>query len=175
VKEGWNVRDRAKVTGTKVTGTRCGGRRAAWLAAATAAVAGGGLLAGAGPAFAADPSCGGLSEGGGFATVTCAYTGSAQSWMVPAGVTEATITLDGGQGGNSGVGFTDWPQSVGGKGATVTATYAGQTRVHVRQSGDAAPGSFVADGPPDKGTGRRKRADGQSWAKLREWLSRGSA
>ena len=55
-------------------------------------------------------------------TVTCtfAFTGAAQSWTAPAGVSAATVTLDGGQGGNAPSSY--FPQQAGGKAATVVAT-----------------------------------------------------
>jgi Bacterial Ig-like domain (group 3)/Putative Ig domain len=68
------------------------------------------LLAGAGPAAAA--SCPAATD----TTVTFCYTGSAQSWTVPAGVTEATITLYGAEGASSS------STAAGGYGAKVTGT-----------------------------------------------------
>jgi hypothetical protein len=75
-------------------------------------------------------------------TVTCtfAFTGAAQSWTAPAGVTTATVTLDGGQGGNAPASF--FPQQPGGKAATVVATIpvtAGDT--YQVLAGGAAPGN----------------------------------
>jgi len=52
-------------------------------------------------AAAATPSCGSPVVSGATATVTCAYDGSAQSWTVPAGVTQATFEVFGAQGGSS--------------------------------------------------------------------------
>src|SRR5436853_7690560 len=49
-------------------------------------------------------------------TVTFNYTGAAQTWTVPAGVTQATFDVYGAQGGTAG-----WPV---GKGAQAKATLA---------------------------------------------------
>ncbi len=45
------------------------------------------------------PPCGLPQFSGETATVTCSYTGAAQSWTVPAGVTSATFSLEGAAGG----------------------------------------------------------------------------
>jgi len=53
------------------------------------------------------------------ATVTCTYTGDAQTWTVPAGVTSATFDAEGAQGGDQpAVGFS----VVGGPGGEARAT-----------------------------------------------------
>jgi hypothetical protein len=99
------------------------GRRPAAAACVLAAgLAGGAMLAAAAPAAAqATSPCGAPAVNGTTATVTCTYTGTAQSWTVPPWVTAASVTLDGAQGGSSPAGN---PQggSTGGKGASVTAT-----------------------------------------------------
>jgi hypothetical protein len=122
-----------------------GRRPAAWAAAcvlATAGLTGGAVLAGAVPAGAqADPACPAPAISGSTATVTCAFTGAAQSWTAPAGVSTATVTLDGGQGGNAPNSQFS-PQQPGGKGATVVATIpvtAGDT--YQVLAGGAAPGN----------------------------------
>src|SRR5581483_5743699 len=51
--------------------------------------------------FTYAPSCGTPVASGSTATVTCAYTGAAQAWAVPAGVTSATFDVEGAQGGDS--------------------------------------------------------------------------
>ncbi|HTE63500.1 MAG TPA: hypothetical protein VK631_24300, partial [Solirubrobacteraceae bacterium] len=48
---------------------------------------------------AAAPECGSPVVAGTTATVTCSYTGAAQQWTVPAGVTSATFDVFGAQGG----------------------------------------------------------------------------
>jgi len=50
------------------------------------------------------PACPSAVVTGATATVTCRYTGAAQYWTVPAGVTQATFTLYGAVGG-AGAGF----------------------------------------------------------------------
>src|SRR5262245_32195545 len=50
-------------------------------------------------------------------TVTFSYTGAAQSWTVPAGVTQATFDLDGAAGGSGNNG-----RNAGGLGGRATAT-----------------------------------------------------
>jgi Putative Ig domain len=61
------------------------------------------------------PACGAPVISAGTATVTCGYTGAAQYFTVPAGVTQATFTLYGAEGGASTSG------EAGGLGAEVTA------------------------------------------------------
>lgn len=56
---------------------------------------------GATPAHAAVTPCPAPVVSAGEATVTCAFTGDAQTWTVPAGVTSATFDVQGAQGGNS--------------------------------------------------------------------------
>jgi len=75
-------------------------------------------------------------------TVTCtfAFTGAAQSWTAPAGVSAATVTLDGGQGGNAPSSY--FPQQAGGKAATVVATIPVTAGVTYQVlAGGAAPGN----------------------------------
>jgi len=62
------------------------------------------------------PACPAPVISGATATVTCSYTGAAQSWTVPAGVTQATFTLYG------AAGSTDSADAPGGSGAEVTGT-----------------------------------------------------
>jgi hypothetical protein len=83
--------------------------------ALAAALGAAGLVAGvpAGPAGAAS---GGCATSGTQVTCTFTETGAAQTWTVPAGVTSATFTLYGAEGGASD---SDVP---GGLGAKVTAT-----------------------------------------------------
>ena len=60
------------------------------------------------------PACPAPAISGATATVTCSYTGAAQYWTVPAGVTQATFTLYGASGGSI--------SQPGGSGAEVTGT-----------------------------------------------------
>jgi Putative Ig domain len=87
-------------------------------------LAGGGLLGFAvSPAMAQttplDPlaACGAPVTSAGTATVTCLYTGAAQYFTVPGGITQATFTLYGAEGGAAAS-----PGQLGGLGAQVTAT-----------------------------------------------------
>jgi hypothetical protein len=64
------------------------------------------------------PACSSAVVTGATATVTCRYTGAAQYWTVPAGVTQATFTLYG-----AGAGFNGQADGgLGGAGAEVTGT-----------------------------------------------------
>ena len=55
------------------------------------------------PSWAVTTSCGGgPGSERGTATVTCGYTGDAQTWTVPQGVTSASFDVQGAQGGNGG-------------------------------------------------------------------------
>jgi hypothetical protein len=99
------------------------------ISAVAASVLAGGALGAVGwaaqPASAAPlPGCGAPVISAGTATVTCPYTGAAQYWTVPQGVSQATVTLYGAQGGASVV--DDGPGAApgtepGGLGAEVTA------------------------------------------------------
>jgi uncharacterized integral membrane protein len=91
-------------------------RRLAVIGAAVAlgsGVASVGLLSAAAPAGATS-SCTGTT------TVTCTFSGSADSVTVPPGVTQATIDAKGAQGGNSAQRVTPTP---GGLGAEVKASF----------------------------------------------------
>jgi hypothetical protein len=93
---------------------------------AAAALAGGGAILGAAAPAGAQPttttpSCQAPVTVGDTATVTCPFTGAAQSWTVPAGVAQATFTVDGAQGG-SAYPLGSNPAQPGGKGAIVTVT-----------------------------------------------------
>jgi hypothetical protein len=71
------------------------------------------------------------------------FTGAAQSWVVPAGITQITVTAAGAQGG------PDIYSNQGGKGALVTATLAvtpGETLV-VTAGGAGGLGSYLTPGP----------------------------
>ena len=57
-------------------------------------------------------------------TTTFAFSGAMETFMVPAGVTSITVTLDGGEGGASCLMGTPSPGVPGGKGARVVATLA---------------------------------------------------
>jgi len=102
------------------TGVRRSGRRRVALVAAGvlagAGLAGGtALIAGPAAAQAPGPACPAPVVTGLTATVTCGYTGAAQYWTPPAGVTSATFTLYGAEGAKTS-------QAAGGLGAEVTAT-----------------------------------------------------
>jgi hypothetical protein len=74
------------------------------------------VLAGSGTAAAAPtPAC---ATGSAPATVVCSYTGAAQYWTVPSGVTQATFTVYGASGGASAL------DAAPGSGAEVTGTLA---------------------------------------------------
>jgi Putative Ig domain/IPT/TIG domain len=103
------------------------------------------------PASAASGDCTGTT------TVTCTFTetGAAQTWTVPVGITDATFTVYGAQGGSSAD-----DQSPGGTGAKVAATLpvtAGTVlQVNVGQAGAANGGATFgggATGHGDAGTG----------------------
>ena len=70
-------------------------------------------------AFAAGVLCLALPSSAAAVTETFVYTGGAQSWVVPAGVSEATFTLYGAEGGSSSSGTV-----AGGLGGSATATIA---------------------------------------------------
>jgi Glycine rich protein/Bacterial Ig domain len=89
------------------------GRGAALVTGLLAGVAA--AAAGAAPAGAAPPCAIAPGAVGSPTSVTCGFTGGAQSWTVPPGVTEATFDLSGSQGGSSLV-------ARGGKGARAVAT-----------------------------------------------------
>jgi hypothetical protein len=110
--------------------------------------AGTGALMGASSAQATRvmPGCPTAVVSGASATVTCTYTGAAQYWTVPAGVTQATFTLYGGAGGtiNNGSG-------PGGSGAEVTGTLpvtpGSVLQVNVGQAGESSGAAFGGGGP----------------------------
>ncbi len=121
--------------------------RAALSALAVTGLAAGGLLAGAGSALAqGTPYCGAAVVSGGIATVTCAYTGAAQYWTVPGGVTQATFTLYGAEGGAGGY----YGSGSGGLGAEVSAvipvTGGTALQVNVGQAGSPGGGGTFGGG-----------------------------
>jgi hypothetical protein len=67
----------------------------------------------------AQAASGGCTTSAGTVTCTFNYTGGAETWSVPAGVTSATFQLVGGPGGQSG--GLSFPHLPGGMGARVTA------------------------------------------------------
>jgi len=126
--------------------------RPAGLALAAAVAAGG--LAAAIPAGSASAASGSCTTSGTQVTCTFTETGSAQTWTVPAGVTKATFTLYGAEGGASDEGVA------GGLGAEVTATLSVTTgtvlQVNVGQGGAANGGATFGGGGTghgDAGTG----------------------
>jgi len=122
-------------------------------AAVVLAVGTGALTAaGAGQAAAkVMPACLAPVISGGTATVTCSYTGAAQYWTVPAGVTQATFTLYGAAGG------TDSADAPGGSGAEVTGTLpvtpGTVLQVNVGQAGASSRAAFGGGGPSGGGDG----------------------
>jgi hypothetical protein len=95
--------------------SRLSGRGQAGLVATFALAAGCLALAGSGTAAAAPlPAC---AAGSAPDTVVRAYTGAAQYWTVPTGVTQATFTVYGANGGTQ----TEL-DAAGGSGAEVTGT-----------------------------------------------------
>src|SRR5262245_53622465 len=88
------------------------------------------------------------------ATTTCTfnYTGAAEAWVVPAGVTSAVFDVYGGQGGSVAAGATaggNVPGGAGGEGAHVQATLAltpGAT-LNMRVGGKGGNGLANAAGP----------------------------
>jgi Putative Ig domain len=143
------------MNGLRVAGRRLPGRKQAlWAAACVLGAAGlAGLAASPAAAQAAGPACPAAVITGNLATVTCGYTGAAQSWTVPQGVTQATFTLYGAEGGASSTGES------GGLGAEVTASLAVSPgsvfQVNVGQGGgtndQASP--FNGGGPGGAGGG----------------------
>jgi Glycine rich protein len=130
--EGWPVR-------------RCGGGRAR-LVAAVALVAGLAALvlpAGAGAA----PDC---QTSGAETVCTFEYTGAAESWTVPFGVSEARFDVYGAQGGTSDTG------GVGGLGGRATATIA----VTAAQTLEVNVGGAGGDGGGFNGGGAGTRDNG---------------
>lgn len=102
-----------------------------------------------GSAAAADPSAGCTTTG---STTTCvfAYTGSAQTWTVPAGVTSATADVYGAEGAFPGVG------GFGGLGGRASATIAltpGQVlQINVGGAGSLQAGGFNGGATAGVGT-----------------------
>ncbi|HET9092211.1 MAG TPA: glycine-rich protein [Acidimicrobiales bacterium] len=116
---------------------------------AAAALAAGSFLALAPPAGAA-PLPSNCSVSKGTATCTFDYTGAAQTWTVPKGVTSALVTLKGASGGESG--GSGSAHSAGGAGAVVTAeipVVGGDTyQVNVGGAGALGAGGFNGGGAP---------------------------
>jgi hypothetical protein len=142
------------------------GRRPVISAVAASVLAAGGLGAvglAAQPASAAPlPGCGAAVISAGTATVTCPYTGAAQYFTVPQGVSQATVTLYGAQGGASVVNDTGGAApgtEPGGLGAEVTAVLTVSTgtvfQVNAGQGGGSndSASSFNGGGPGGGGAG----------------------
>jgi Bacterial Ig-like domain (group 3) len=130
-------------------------RHAAAVAAcalAATGLAGGMSLAGSGAAAATvaqgTPACPAAVVSDVSATVTCHYTGAAQYWTVPAGVTQATFTLYGAEGGAGAAG--DSVGGAAGLGAEVVGTLpvsAGtEMQVIVGQAGGTGSGATFGGG-----------------------------
>ena len=67
-------------------------------------------------------------------TETFNYTGAAQTWTVPAGVTEATFDLYGAQGHGGCCPFSAFPRGLGGR-ATATIPVTAGTSIQVNVGG----------------------------------------
>ena len=99
------------------------------------------------PSWASTTSCGAAVVSSHTATVTCAYTGDAQTWTVPQGVRSATFDVQGAQGGDGG--------STGGNGgrAVDTLHVTPGDVVNVFVGGDGANGGFNGGGIGGASTG----------------------
>jgi Glycine rich protein len=83
-------------------------------------------------------------------TDTFNYTGDAQTWTVPAGVTEATFDLYGAMGG--GVQFGDYAPGLGGRAtATIAVTTGASIQVNVGGQGVSGFGGFNGGGDASLG------------------------
>jgi hypothetical protein len=102
-----------------------------------------GLALLASPAAAVPTECGASVVSGTTATVTCAYTGVLQTFMVPADVSSVMVEADGAQGGQGEYG----ENFVGGKGAKLVATFgvSGGETLNVLVGGEGGP-SFESAG-----------------------------
>src|ERR687897_1340439 len=111
-------------------------------------LAGGLALVAVSPAARADGECQ-PSASGSDVVCTFTYTGSAQSWTVPEGVTQATFDVFGAEGGSVPFG------SVGADGGKASATIAvteGE-RLQVNVGGRGGNGSVFGDATVPGGTG----------------------
>jgi hypothetical protein len=99
------------------------------------------------PSWAATTPCGPPAVSAGVATVTCPYTGDAQTWTVPQGVTSATFDVQGAQGGAG--------SSSGGNGgrAVDTLNVTSGDVINVFVGGDGANGGFNGGGIGGASTG----------------------
>ena len=92
-------------------------------------------------------------------TETFSYTGAAQTWTVPAGVTSATFDLYGAQGG--GLDFPAFAPGLGGRAtATIPVTPGASIEVNVGGQGGAGAGGFNGGG--NGGTGNSFGGGGAS-------------
>jgi hypothetical protein len=92
-----------------------------------------------GLAFAASPAAA--------ATVTFSFTGSAQSWTVPSGVTSASFDVFGAQGADGSSGPDFGPGGLGGRATVTVAVSPGQTfDVNVGGAGSGVTGGFDGGG-----------------------------
>lgn len=106
------------------------------------------LLAGS-AAQAADPSCGSPVVSGHTATVTCSYTGANQSFTYPPGVSRATFTVYGAEGGTAG----SSSPGLGGEASAIIAEQSGTTLTIVVGGQGASAGAGGAGGFGGGGTG----------------------
>jgi hypothetical protein len=98
-------------------------------------LAGCGVLTGAGGALATTTSCGSPVDSNGTSTVTCAYTGDLQTYIIPAGVSAVTLDVKGAQGGGA-------IANPGGKGGDESAQFSvttGETLTILTGGGGGAP------------------------------------
>ena len=111
---------------------------------AVPAAAGLALLVAVVPAGRASAASGGCTTSGNQVTCTFTFPQSPQTWTVPAGVSQATFTLYGAEGGMSSTGVT------GGLGAAVTATLpvtAGTVlQLNLGQAGGTSSGATIGGG-----------------------------
>ena len=90
---------------------------------------------------------------GGTFTRTFTYTGAAQSWTVPAGVSSATIYLWGGGGGGGGVNASSSNSAGGGGGAVAVATITSPSAGNVYTINIGAGGTAGTTAPSAGGSG----------------------
>ena len=122
-----------------------------------------------GSAAAADPP-GGCTTSAGVTTCVFAYTGAAQSWTVPEGVTSATFDLYAAQGG----GNTGYDQLAAGLGGRATATIAvSSIQVNVGGQGSYNAAGFNGGGGPRPTCGVKKLGSTDGSVRVVGWLCGG--
>jgi hypothetical protein len=114
-------------------------RRTLWLLSTMVLailLAGGLALVAVSPAARADVDC---QPSGSEVVCTFTYTGTAQSWTVPEGVTQATFDVFGAQGGNEAEGRAGGLGGLGGKASATIAVTPGNT-LQINVGGAGGPG-----------------------------------